>query len=85
MWNIISTIIVGFIVGLLARFIYPGGVPAGWILTTLLGIGGSFVGTIIGGMFTKEKDMMSLKPSGFIMSVIGAFILIFVAHRLGLR
>jgi uncharacterized membrane protein YeaQ/YmgE (transglycosylase-associated protein family) len=85
MWNIISTIIVGFIVGLLARFVYPGGVPAGWILTTLLGIGGSFVGTIIGGMFTKEKDMMSLKPAGFIMSIVGAFILIFVAHRLGLR
>jgi uncharacterized membrane protein YeaQ/YmgE (transglycosylase-associated protein family) len=85
MWNIISTIIVGFIAGWLARVAYPGGVPAGWILTTLLGIGGSFVGTIIGGMFTKEKDMMSLKPAGFIMSVIGAFILIFVAHRLGLR
>jgi uncharacterized membrane protein YeaQ/YmgE (transglycosylase-associated protein family) len=85
MLNIISTIIVGFIVGLLARFVYPGGVPAGWILTTLLGIGGSFVGTIIGGMFTKEKDMMSLKPAGFIMSIVGAFILIFVAHRLGLR
>ena len=85
MWNIISTIIVGFIVGVLARFIYPGGVPANFILTTLLGIGGSFVGTFIGGMFTKEKDMMSLKPAGFVMSIVGAFILIFIAHRFGLR
>ena len=85
MLNIISTIIVGFIVGVLARFIYPGGVPASFIMTTLLGIGGSFVGTIIGGMFTKEKDMFSLKPAGFVMSLIGAFVLIFVAHRLGIR
>ena len=85
MWNIISTIIVGFIVGLLARFIYPGGVPASFIVTTLLGIGGSFVGSVIGGMFTKEKDMFSLKPAGFVMSLIGAFVLIFVAHRFGLR
>ena len=85
MMNIISTVVVGFIVGLIARFVYPGGVPAGWILTTLLGIGGSFVGTFIGGMFTKEKDMMSLKPAGFVMSIIGAFVLIFLAHRFGLR
>jgi uncharacterized membrane protein YeaQ/YmgE (transglycosylase-associated protein family) len=85
MWNIISTILVGFIVGLLARFVYPGGVPAGFILTTLLGIGGSFVGSIIGGLFTKEKDMFALKPAGFLMSLVGAFVLIFVAKQLGLR
>ncbi len=85
MMNIISTIIVGFLVGLIARFVYPGGVPAGWILTTLLGIGGSFVGTFIGGMFTREKDMMKLSPSGFFMSIIGALVLIFLAHRFGMR
>ena len=85
MWNIISTIIVGFIVGWLARLIYPGGVPGSFILTTLLGIGGSFVGSIIGGLFTKEKDMFKLKPAGFLMSLVGAFVLIFVTHRLGIR
>ena len=85
MMNIISTIIVGFIVGLIARFIYPGGVPAGWILTTLLGIGGSFVGTFIGGLFTREKDMMKISPAGFLMSIVGALVLIFLAHRFGVR
>lgn len=80
MFNIISTIIVGFIVGLIARFIYPGGVPAGWIMTTLLGIGGSFAGGFIGGMFTREKDMLKPSPAGFIMSVIGAMVLIFLAR-----
>jgi len=85
MFNIISTIIVGFIVGLIARFIYPGGVPAGWIMTTLLGIGGSFAGSIIGGLFTREKDMMRLTPAGFFMSIVGALVLIFIAHRFGMR
>jgi uncharacterized membrane protein YeaQ/YmgE (transglycosylase-associated protein family) len=85
MMNIISTIIVGFVVGLIARFIYPGGVPAGWILTTLLGIGGSFVGTFIGGLFTREKDMMKISPAGFLMSIVGALVLIFLAHRFGVR
>ena len=84
MGGIISTIVVGLIVGVLARFFYPGAVHAGWILTILLGIGGSFVGTFIGGMFTKEKDMLSLKPAGFVMSIIGAMVLIFVAHTAGI-
>ncbi len=85
MFNIISTIVVGFIVGLIARFIYPGAIPASFVLTTLLGIGGSFVGTFVGGLFTRDKDMMKLSPSGFFMSIVGALVLIFLAHRFGVR
>ena len=85
MLNIISWIVVGFLAGLLARFIYPGAIEMGWIMTTLLGIGGSFAGGLIGGVFTKEKDMMKPSPAGFIMSVIGAMVLIFIAHRFGIR
>lgn len=83
MLNIIGWIVIGFITGLLARFFYPGGVHMGWIMTTLLGIGGSFVGGFIGGMFTKEKDMMKPTPAGFLMSVVGGMVLIFIVHRLG--
>ncbi|MES2290651.1 MAG: GlsB/YeaQ/YmgE family stress response membrane protein [Pseudomonadota bacterium] len=85
MFNIIGWIIIGFLTGLLARFFYPGAVDMGWIWTTVLGIAGSFVGGFIGGMFTKEKDMMRPTPAGFIMSVIGAMVLIFIVHRLGIR
>ena len=45
--GIIGMIIVGFIVGLLARFFYPGAVNMGFWMTTLLGIGGSLVGGVI--------------------------------------
>lgn len=84
MLNIIGWIVIGFLSGLLARFFYPGAVEMGWITTTLLGIGGSFAGGFIGGMFTKEKDMLKPNPAGFVMSVIGAMALIFVARLVGL-
>jgi uncharacterized membrane protein YeaQ/YmgE (transglycosylase-associated protein family) len=84
MLNIIGWIIIGFLTGLLARFFYPGAVEMGWIMTTVLGIAGSFAGGFIGGMFTKEKDMMKPTPAGFIMSIIGAMVLIFVARLAGL-
>ena len=85
MLNIIGWIVIGFLSGLVARFFYPGAVEMGWIWTTVLGIGGSFVGGFIGGMFTKEKDMLKPSPAGFVMSVVGAMVLIFIVHRFGIR
>lgn len=84
MFNIIGWIVIGFLTGLLARFFYPGAIHMGWIMTTVLGIAGSFAGGFIGGMFTKEKDMMKPTPAGFIMSIVGAMVLIFVARLAGL-
>ncbi len=82
MLNIIGWIVIGFISGAVANWFM--GVHMTWIMTTLLGIAGSFAGGFIGGMFTKEKDMLTPRASGFIMSIIGAMALIFVASRLGL-
>ena len=84
MMNIIGWIVIGFLSGLLARFFYPGAVEMGWIMTTVLGVVGSFAGGFIGGMFTKEKDMMKPSPAGFVMSVVGAMAVIFVARLTGL-
>ena len=84
MLNIIGWIVIGFLSGLLARFFYPGAVEMGWIMTTVLGIVGSFAGGFIGGMFTKEKDMMKPTPAGFVMSVVGAMAVIFIARLTGL-
>ncbi|MFI0435086.1 MAG: GlsB/YeaQ/YmgE family stress response membrane protein [Parachlamydiaceae bacterium] len=75
--SIIWTIIIGFIVGLVAKFIMPGRDPKGFIITTLLGIAGSFIGKFIGqGLDLYAPD----QPAGFFMSVIGAMILLFVYH-----
>ena len=73
--GIIGTIIVGFIVGLLARFFYPGAVPLGFWLTVALGVGGSFVGGLISSLIWKTPDGR-FHPAGWFMSIIGALIIL---------
>ncbi|MGI8894696.1 MAG: GlsB/YeaQ/YmgE family stress response membrane protein [Casimicrobiaceae bacterium] len=73
--SIIWMIIIGFIVGVLARFFYPGAIDLGFWMTTLLGIGGSLVGGIIGSLLWRSPDGR-FKSAGIIMSIIGALILL---------
>ena len=73
--SIIGTIVVGFIVGLLARAIKPGNDRMGLILTTLLGIAGAFVARYVGqamGWYGPND------PAGWIASVIGAVVLLVI-------
>ena len=75
--SIIWMIVVGFIVGLLARFFYPGAVGLGFWMTTLLGIGGSLVGGVISSLIFKSADGR-FHPAGWILSIIGALILLYL-------
>ena len=75
--GIIWMIIVGFLVGLLARFFYPGAVGLGFWMTTVLGIGGSLVGGVISSLIFKSPEG-KFHPAGFILSIIGALILLWV-------
>lgn len=71
--SIITTIIIGLIVGIVAKFLMPGRDPGGMIITILLGIAGSFVANYIGsaaGWYAPGE------PAGFIASVIGAIVLL---------
>ena len=77
--GIISTIVVGLIVGALARFIMPGDQKMGWILTILLGIGGSLAAGFIGQALGWYR---AGQPAGWIASVIGALVLLFVVQKL---
>jgi len=65
--------IIGLIVGALAKFIMPGKDPGGIIITMLLGIAGSFIGTFIGRALGFYQPGQA---AGFIMSLIGAIILL---------
>lgn len=78
MWEIITTAIVGLIVGLIARFVLPGRDPMGLLLTMVLGIAGSFIGKFIGMNLLKLSQTTS---SGWIMSIIGA-VLLLLLYRL---
>ena len=73
--SIVGTVIVGFIVGLLARWFYPGTVPLGFWLTVGLGIGGSVVGGVIGDLFWKSPDG-KFHAAGWILSIVGALLLL---------
>ena len=73
MLSLIWAIIVGFIAGLIARALHPGDDKAGFIITTLLGIGGSLLATYGGRMLGWYS---ANEAAGFIVSVIGAVIVL---------
>ena len=78
--NYVWIIIIGFVAGLIARFLAPGpNNPAGFILTTILGVVGAFVATWIGqavGWYGPQQG------AGLIASVVGAVVALFIWHRL---
>ena len=74
--GIIWTIIIGFIAGVIAKFIMPGSnEPSGFILTTILGIVGAFVASYLGqalGWYAPGEG------AGFIGAIVGAIVVLFV-------
>ena len=78
--GIIKMIVVGLIVGILARFLYPGAVHMGIIMTAVLGIIGSFLAGLIGAMLHRDSAR-GFHPAGFLYSVLGAILVIFIARN----
>ena len=73
--SIIWTILIGFIVGIVAKFLMPGRDPAGFIITVLIGIAGSLIATYLGRFMGYYQVGES---AGFIAAVLGAIVLLFV-------
>ncbi|BAK65161.1 MULTISPECIES: GlsB/YeaQ/YmgE family stress response membrane protein [Sphingobium] len=82
MGRVIGTIIVGFIVGVLARFFYPGPVPMGFVGSVLLGICGSLVGGFVPRLFSGNRSTAPFEPAGMVGSVLGAILVIFLVRAL---
>ena len=83
MLDIIWQLIVGLIVGVIARLVLPGreALPEGalgWLLTALLGVGGAF----IGGMIARALWADSAYTAGWIMSILGAILLLLLVRLL---
>jgi uncharacterized membrane protein YeaQ/YmgE (transglycosylase-associated protein family) len=72
--SFIGWIIFGAIVGVIAKFLMPGRDPGGWIVTILLGIAGSFVG----GFLVTNVMGRPEQAAGWIGSIIGAMVLLFI-------
>lgn len=71
--HILWTLIIGFFVGLLARALHPGDDKMGIIMTSLLGIGGSFAATYLGHALGFYR---AGQTAGFIGAVLGAIVLL---------
>jgi uncharacterized membrane protein YeaQ/YmgE (transglycosylase-associated protein family) len=70
--GILWTILIGFIIGVIAKFLMPGRDPGGFIITTVLGIAGSWVGGWISAMLGGSGTV------GWIGSILGAMLLLWV-------
>jgi len=72
--SIILMILVGFVIGIVAKFLMPGRDPGGFVITALLGIAGAMAAAFIGqalGWYTYGQ------PAGFLAAVLGAMLLLF--------
>jgi len=82
MFGLLMTIIIGFVVGVIAKLIMPGREDMGFIVTTLLGIAGSLVATYVGqAMGWYEAG----QGAGWIGSIVGAFVLLWIYQKLKSR
>jgi uncharacterized membrane protein YeaQ/YmgE (transglycosylase-associated protein family) len=75
--SIIWTILIGFVVGLLAKMLTPGRDPSGFFITAVIGIAGSLLATYGGhalGLYRADE------PASFFGSLVGAIILLVIYH-----
>lgn len=77
----VRMLVVGLIVGILARFFYPGAVPLGLLASAILGIAGSFLAGLIAQLLQPAMAREPLHPVGFIYSILGSMLLIFLARN----
>ena len=80
--GILGTLIIGFLVGIIARMLKPGPSGLGWVMTIILGLAGSIAATYGGqalGVYQAGQ------PAGFIGAVVGAIVLLFIVEALHKR
>ncbi|WP_245161163.1 GlsB/YeaQ/YmgE family stress response membrane protein [Blastococcus sp. CT_GayMR16] len=78
--QILGLIVVGLIIGALARLIKPGRQRLSILATLLLGVVGAIIGGVIGGFFNDKTNIFELNILGFIIAVVAAVLLIGVAE-----
>jgi len=72
------TILIGLVIGIVAKLLMPGRDPGGFIITTLIGIFGAVIGGFAGQTLGLYREG---EPAGFLMSVAGAMLLLFLYRQ----
>ena len=81
MLNLIGAIFSGLLVGILARFFYPGAVAMSLVMTVLLGIGGSILASLAATTFSGANYREGWNRAGCLASILGAMALIFIGRH----
>ena len=79
--ELLWTLLIGLVVGALAKLFMPGDDPGGVIVTMLLGIAGAFVATLLG----RALGFYQESTAGIIMSILGAMLLLFIYRAIRRR
>jgi len=74
-FDVLGLLLFGLVVGAIARLLVPGRQPMGWLMTMVLGVLGSFAGGFLGSLFV-EGEFDRIHPAGWVMSILGAIILV---------
>lgn len=82
MLNILSIVFTGLIVGVLARFFYPGAVDLGMFKTILLGVGGALIAGLFASWRSSGNFGDGVNRAGCLASVVGAMLLILIGRSL---
>ena len=85
LWTIITWAVFGLIVGAIARFLYPGRQAMSMPMTMVLGIVGSLLGGFVSWMFGFDPEEGPFQGAGWIMSIIGAVIVVWLSLFLSRR
>ena len=80
--HFILFLVFGLIIGAIARFLVPGREAGGWVVSMLIGIAGSFLGGFLGRVIGLYREG---EAAGFIMSLVGAVILLVGYHAIARR
>jgi uncharacterized membrane protein YeaQ/YmgE (transglycosylase-associated protein family) len=83
--SIISWAVFGLVIGAIARFLYPGRQTMSLLMTMVLGIVGSLVGGLISWLFGNDPQDGPFQGSGWIMSILGGLIVVWIALYAGSR
>ena len=83
--TMISWAVFGLVIGLIARMLYPGRQPMGFIATMILGIVGSLLGGFVSYAFGFHPEEGAFRGAGWIMSIVGALIVVWAGLFIGSR
>lgn len=84
-WSLITWAVFGLVIGLIARFLYPGRQPMSLLMTMVLGVVGSMVGGLISWGVGFRPEDGPFRGAGWIMSIIGALIVVWIGMYLASR